>query len=222
MVAGIPRLFCFNMTNTITGITEQKRSPSRVNINLGGEFSFSLAKIVAAWLSVGQTLSDEKIVELKRQDEFETALQKAIAFIDYRPRTQAEVERKLRKAEIPKATIAAIIERLSAFNMLNDRDFAQRWVENRAAFKPRGAFALRAELKQKGIPEEVIDEFLNDLDENNLARDAAGKKAAQLRDLPWPEFRTKLSAHLSRRGFQYELINNVCREQWESLKQTNP
>jgi SOS response regulatory protein OraA/RecX len=60
------------------------------------------------------------------------------------------------------------------------------------------------------------------LDEANLARTAAEKKAAQLAGMPWPEFRTKLSTHLSRRGFQYELINEVCRELWESQKQTNP
>ncbi|MGH2581353.1 MAG: RecX family transcriptional regulator [Anaerolineales bacterium] len=208
------------MTNTITEITEQKRNPNRVSIYLDGEFAFPLARIVAAWLTVGQTLSPEKIEDLKRQDEFETALQKAIDFIDYRPRTQAEVERKLRKAEIPQGTTAAIIERLTTSNLLNDRDFAQRWVEDRAEFKPRGAYALRAELKQKGIAQEIIDETLSGLDEVSLARAAAEKKAAQLAGLPWPEFRTKLSAHLFRRGFQYELISDVCRQMWDALKQT--
>jgi regulatory protein len=130
------------MTQIITAISEQKRNSNRVNIHLDGEFAFPLARIVAAWLTVGQTLSAEKVQELKRQDEFETALQAAIDFIDYRPRSQAEVERRLRKAQVGDATISLVVDRLKMSNLLNDRDFAQRWVEDRGAFKPRGIYAL--------------------------------------------------------------------------------
>ena len=45
----------------ITAIEPQKRDPDRVNIHLEGEYAFSLARIVAAWLQVGQDLSEEKI-----------------------------------------------------------------------------------------------------------------------------------------------------------------
>ncbi len=205
------------MANTITAITQQKRSPQRVNIYLDGEFAFPLAKIVAAWLNVGQTLTPEKIEELKSQDGVEAALQRALNFISYRPRSQAEVERNLRKHEVAEEVILAVIERLKAGHLLDDCDFARRWVEDRAAFKPRGAYALRAELRQKGLPDGIIEEALQSLDEAVLARQAAQRKLRQLKGLDWVDFRNKLSAHLARRGFGYELVAEVCREAWESL-----
>ena len=52
----------------ITAIEVQKRRPNRVNIHLDGEFAFGLARIVAAWLRVGQELSEEKIEELQAKN----------------------------------------------------------------------------------------------------------------------------------------------------------
>lgn len=205
------------MANTITAITQQKRNPKRVNVYLDGEFAFPLAKIVAAWLNVGQVLTPEKIEELKSQDGVEAALQRAINFISYRPRSQAEVERNLRKYEVGEDVIATVVARLKAGHLLDDNDFARRWVEDRAAFKPRGAYALRTELRQKGLPDGVIEETLQSLDEASLARQAAQRKLRALQNLEWVNFRNKLSAHLSRRGFGYELVAEVCREAWQSL-----
>jgi regulatory protein len=205
------------MTHTITAITQQKRNPQRVNVYLDGSFAFPLAKIVAAWLKVGQTLTAEKVEELKGKDEVEAALQRAIHFIGYRPRSVAEVERRLQKHEVPPAVVAAVIERLKAGSLLDDGDFARRWVEDRAAFKPRGARALRMELRLKGMPDDLIDETLQAVDEESLARQAAQRKLRQLSGLDRETFRNKLSAHLARRGFGYELVAEVCREAWLSL-----
>jgi len=205
------------MTNTITAITQQKRNPHRVNIYLDGEFAFPLAKIVAAWLNVGQALTPEKIEELKSQDGVEAALQRALNFISYRPRSQAEVERNLRKHEVSEDVIPTVVERLKAGHLLDDKHFARRWVEDRAAFKPRGAYALRAELRQKGLPDGIIEETLQSLDEASLARQAAQRRLRQLQRLDWVDFRNKLSAHLARRGFGYELVAEVCREAWQGL-----
>ena len=48
----------------ITALTAQKRNPNRVNIYIDGEYAFSLARIVAAWLRVGQELDEEKLKKL--------------------------------------------------------------------------------------------------------------------------------------------------------------
>ena len=53
------------MNHRITAIQAQKRNPQRVSVFLDGEFAFGLSRIVAAWLAVGQEISDEKIALLK-------------------------------------------------------------------------------------------------------------------------------------------------------------
>lgn len=208
------------MDTIITAIQQQKRNPQRVNIYLDGSYAFSLAKIVAAWLKVGQRLESGKLLELQSQDETEKAFQRAIHFIGYRPRSQAEVERNLRKHDVPETVIPEIIDRLQRGHLVDDADFARRWVEDRAAFRPRSAFALRVELRQKGIKDNVIESAVANLDEAKLAREAALRKARQLSKLEWPDFRNKLCAHLSRRGFSYETASEVCKETWKELRQT--
>jgi regulatory protein len=205
---------------TVTAIRQQKRNPNRVSIYLDGEYAFPLAKIIAAWLKVGQELSPEKILALQGQDEGEKAFQRALNFISYRPRSQAEVERKLRKHEVDEIVIAEVVERLTRGGLLNDEDFARRWVEDRGAFRPRGAYALRVELRRKGLPDTSIEGALFGLDESSLAMQAAQRKLRQLASLDWPEFRTKLGSHLSRRGFGYETVMETCKAAWEHLQHT--
>ena len=49
----------------ITALVVQKRNPNRVNIHLDGEYSFGVARIVAAWLKVGAELDEKKIEQLQ-------------------------------------------------------------------------------------------------------------------------------------------------------------
>ena len=207
------------MAKTITALKQQKRDPRRVSVHLDGEYAFGLTKIVAAWLQVGQQLGAEKIQALQAQDEEEVAYQKALHFLSYRPRSEAEVERNLRKHAASEAIVEGVITRLRKNELVDDVEFAQRWVENRRVFRPRGAFALRAELRQKGVADEVIDGALQGLDEESLASAAAESKLRQLAGLEWQDFRRKLSAHLSRRGFGYELITEAVRKAWEQVRE---
>ncbi|MCW5876636.1 MAG: RecX family transcriptional regulator [Anaerolineales bacterium] len=205
---------------TITAIKQQKHNPQRVSVYLDGEYAFPLAKIVAAWLKVGQQLDTQKIHALQNEDEAEKAFQRALRFISYRPRSQAEVQRKLAEHRVPAELAANIIARLQEGGLLDDADFAQRWAADRAELHPRGARLIRMELRQKGIAEEHIAPALDGLDEAGLARAAASRKARQLARLDWPEFRTKLFAHLGRRGFDYETAAEACQAAWQELQET--
>ena len=61
-------LGCVCLMKKITALQVQKRNPNRVNIHLDGEFAFGVARIVAAWLRIGQELSEEKIGQLQAED----------------------------------------------------------------------------------------------------------------------------------------------------------
>ena len=205
------------MANTITALKQQKRNPQRVSVYLDGEYAFGLARIVAAWLEVGQRLDEDRIQKLQADDEVEAAYQRALNFLSYRPRSAAEIERNLRKHDVDEAVTEAVLARLREKRFVDDAQFATDWVANRSELKPRGAYALRAELRQKGIAEPLIDRALNGLDEEQLARAAAEKKTRKLSRFDWPEFRKKLSGYLARRGFGYDTVAEVCRAAWTDL-----
>jgi len=199
----------------ITAIEPQKKNPNRVNIALEGQFAFGLSRLVAAWLAVGQTLSDEKIAALLADDAREAALQKALLFLGYRARSSQEVRQNLAKHEIPEIVIAETLARLERSGLLNDGEFAHAWVENRSTFRPRGRRALKLELRQKGLSEESIQSALEQAaSEDSLALEAARKNVRKLRGLDWLTFRNKLGGFLARRGFGYDVIAPVVRQVW--------
>lgn len=199
----------------ITDIEVQKKNPKRVNIHLDGEFAFGLDRFVAAWLAVGQTLDEEKIVRLQAEDAQEKAYRQALLFLGVRARSEREVRQNLEKHEIPPVVIGQIVERLREERLLNDGQFAQDWVANRSEFRPRSRRALAVELKRKGIAEADIRSATEAVDEEALAYAAAEKRVRRLESLEWNEFRKKLGEFLARRGFAYDVIAPTVKRLWE-------
>lgn len=209
----------FNMVQRITAIEPQQKNPHRVNIYLNEEFAFGLAAIVAAWLKVGQELSEEKIASLKVEDEREATYQKALHFLSFRPRTLAEVRQNLKRRGISEPVIEETISRLRNAGLINDEAFARAWVENRNTFHPRSKRALRMELRRKGLNDEIVQTVLEtQVDEAALAFEAARKYAPRLASLEWAEFRQKLGGFLTRRGFSYTTLAPVVSEVWKEFQ----
>ncbi len=209
---------CFNAMRKITAIKAQKKNSNRVNIYLDGEYAFGLDRVVAAWLSVGQELEENKITELQAADTRERAYQQALLFLSYRARSEKEIRQNLNKHEIPEAVIEGTIERLRQAGFANDKQFARAWVENRSLFRPRGRRALRMELRQKGVDDSIIESELEQVDDDTLAYAAGQKKARKLKGLEWFEFRKKLAAFLARRGFSYATIEPMIHQLWDEMQ----
>jgi len=198
----------------ITAIEAQRNNPNRVNIHLDGEFAFGLSRIVAAWLKVGQELSDEKIAKIQADDARERAYQQAMLFLSYRARSESEIRQNLRKHEFPEEIIEETLERLRRDGLANDDQFARAWVENRGAFRPRSRRMLEMELRRKGLDEETVASAVAGVDEETLAYEAAHKRAGRLNGLEWDAFRRKLSEFLARRGFPYSVIAPTVSRVW--------
>ncbi len=207
----------------ITAIESQKRDPDRVNIHLDGEYAFSFARIVAAWLQVGQELEPEKIASLQSGDSRERAYQQALLFLSYRARSASEIRQNLRRHKFAEDIVDQTLERLQTERLADDDGFARAWVENRSTFRPRSRRALAMELRQKGISDETVQTVLTGVDEETLAYDAARKRTRRLESLDWNEFRTKLSEFLARRGFSYSVVAPVVSRIWsETHTQHHP
>jgi regulatory protein len=206
------------MDHTITSIKAQKRNPNRLAIYLDGEFAFGLARIVAAWLRIGQVLNDDQIAALQQKDYQEGAYQYAILVLSYRPRSIAELRQKMAAKEYTEVVVDMVIERMTQNGLLNDSQFAQAWVENRSAFHPRSRRALSMELHRKGITDEVIGQTLSESgNEEEMAYQAAQRQAKKLAGLERFEFRNKLGAFLGRRGFSFETISPVINRLWNEI-----
>ncbi|PKO20479.1 MAG: RecX family transcriptional regulator [Chloroflexi bacterium HGW-Chloroflexi-1] len=210
------------MAGKITSLRFQKRTPDRVNVYLDGAFAFGLPAIEAARLRIGQELSAADIQRLQALDAIQKAYDRAVRFLSYRPRSEAEVRRRLAEAAIDETVIDAVVERLTGQGYLDDAEFARFWVENRHRFKPKGGRALRQELRQKGLDAPIIEAAIADLDPLAAAYEAARVKAARLAHLIQDDpaaFRRKLGAFLMRRGFDYEIVAEVVARLIEELSE---
>jgi regulatory protein len=202
------------MAGTITALVVQKRNKERVNVYLDGEFAFGLAMIEALKLHKGQHLGDDEIARLQVLDEIEVAHERALNFLSYRPRSAEEVRRRLREKKISETAIETVVGRLERAGLLDDRAFTRFWIENREQFKPRGARALRYELRQKGVPDAIIEDALSDFDEQDAAYRAARAQVRRYAQADQQTFRKRLGDHLTRRGFAYSTVRDVLDRLW--------
>lgn len=205
------------MEHRITALKVQKRNQQRVNVYLDGEFAFGLARITAAWLSVGQVLSEEKIAQLQAEDELEKYYQRALRLLNYRPRTETEISQYLQKKSASEDIIGIVLNRLKTSGLVDDERFAQNWVENRTELRPRSRRALVYELRQRGVSDEIIQDSIDQTDDGDLAYQAALRRARRITSLDWNEYRQKMLRYLAQRGFNYDVSNEAARRVWEEI-----
>jgi len=100
------------------------------------------------------------IAERRRQraevEDPSVVLDAALRFLEPRSRSVAEVRRRLTQAGYRDELVEGAVSRLVDLGMLDDEAFARHWVESRDRAHPRGAIALRRELRQKGVPDDIV------------------------------------------------------------------
>ena len=95
-------------------------------------------------------------------DDPSAVLESGARFLEARPRSVAEVRRKLTRLGYRPDLVAGAVDRLTELGFLDDEAFARAWVESRDRSKPRGEHALRRELGLKGVDRSIVDAVLGD------------------------------------------------------------
>lgn len=98
----------------------------------------------------------------------------AVRYLARRDRTVAQVEQFLRDKGASPGQAKQTVSRLSDLRYLNDRAYAERWLESRLARRPMGRERLKEELRAKGLAETVVEQSIRKafrgVDEEVLAR----------------------------------------------------
>lgn len=193
-----------------------------MKVYLDGRYAFQIGALAAqeAQLRPGLSLSEEQVQALLSRDALHQAWDRALNFLSYRPRSVAEVRRHLGRAKVAPELLEPLIARLKEAALLDDLAFARYWADNRSAFNPRSRRALAAELRQKGLEREIIDQVLrggHDDEESALA--AARRQARRLAGLDYRSFQQKLSGYLARRGYDYETIRATVHRLWQERQE---
>ena len=141
-----------------------------------------------------------------RRDRKQTAYRQAVKLLARRPRTERELRTKFERLGLSEVEQEVVMDGLRQAKLVSDAEFAAAWLENRMAFRPRGAWALRAELRARGVSAEVIETALTGFNEEEAALRAARLGLRKYAHLSPELFRQRLNAYLQRRGFQHPTI----------------
>ena len=196
--------------NEITEISPQKKDKSRCNVYIDGRFccGLTLETAVKNRLKVGQIITPERLSQMQLDSEKDTAFDKALTHLSATLKTEKQISDFLSKKGYLPAVIDYVLEKLRSYNFLNDREYAETYVQSVA--KRKGGRLIKMELRSKGIDEESIENALSSLDETDeletaktlLLKYMRGKTA----DVPTLQ---KAYRHLMGKGFSYDVIKEA-------------
>ncbi len=192
----------------ITKISRQKNNPKIFNVFIDDKFLTGIDDIT--WIRYGFKINDEisiqTIDKLKHQGQTNKAYNMALKLLSYRPQSTLEIKQKMFK-KFNLELINKTIDKLIQQELLNDERFTASWIKERSTTRLRSQRHLVSELRQKGIPQDMImqaiQSILSDNDEIKTAVALVKKRLGQLEQQKIPE---KIKAYLIRRGFSYKTI----------------
>jgi len=130
-------------------------------------------------------------------------------------RSEHELTVRLKQKDFSARTIKKTLDYFRSLDITDDRLFARGWIASRLN-KPYGIKRINQELKQKGIPREILEAEVSraqeHYDEEAAVRALAQKRWRKYAGLPGDKGRKRLYGYLTRRGFHSGPINTVMRE----------
>jgi regulatory protein len=167
-------------------------------------------------LEVGAVFDGGLRQRAERAADQEAAFRGVLRALERRSFARKDLARRLvRRGHPPEATEAAL-DRAQRAGLLDDLEYAGRYVETRAQ-RGRGPSRIARDLLVMGVDRSVIDRALaerwpSELNSRGLAAALAAKRAAQLGDLPEETQRRRILGFLARRGFSGREVRGVVAE----------
>jgi regulatory protein len=207
----------------ISGLIKGTGRGKTIKLFLDGKFAFSLKEelVLKEGLEVGMELSELRIGSLQESNRYQKCLDTALRLLNYRPRSERELTIRLQQRAFDENNIQAVLSNLKKQGYIDDSNFARFWADNRQAFSPRSRQMTEAELKQKGVLPEIIEQELSHVDDSENAYRAANKYVRHLKTADYPGFCRRLGGYLRRRGFGYDVINNTVTRLWNEKEGDN-
>lgn len=187
----------------ITSIKQQLKNKDRYSIFCDGKycFSLSLAELQEQGLKINQLVDAKKLNELQKIAQADKIYNSVLNLLARRPRSVWEVQNYLHRKGYHNEEIKEILNKLSEKKLLDDYNFAEKWVANRQLLKPTSRRKLTIELRQKNVPNHIIQQVLYEYDDHE--EQALQEMIAKKKQMSRYQDTNKLMAYLIRQGFNY-------------------
>jgi regulatory protein len=198
---------------------ERERRGRRVSVFVDGELALTMGRGLAAEhnLRPGRPTSPAEMAALAGAEARRGALEAAQRLLTYRPRSERELRQRLRRRGFDAPVVAETLAKLREHGYVDDEAFAKYWSESRDRFSPRSGRLVQVELRRQGIAAETAEEATAELDDEDAAYRAAGRRLRSLRGLEYAVFRERLGGFLTRRGFSYSVARRTIDRCWSEV-----
>ena len=145
------------------------------------------------------------------QDE---AFKRAVKFLSYRARSEAEVRAKLAQLGFSQSTVQGAVKKLLSLNLLNDGNFARAWALSRVEGRGYGPLRVERELRQKGIAKDLIGRVLDETFGSQQGKDRARallEKRFHGKDLSDAKNLRRAVSFFQRRGYRDAVIAEILK-----------
>jgi regulatory protein len=138
-----------------------------------------------------------------------------LRLLTLQPRTRAELAAALAKRGVPDDAAETVLSRFTEVGLIDDRAFAAAWVDSRHTGRGLARRALAAELRRRGVDQDVVGEAVAVVDaaaEERAARLLVERRLPGTRRLEAPARIRRLVGLLARKGYPPGLAMRVVRD----------
>ncbi|MDR1940247.1 MAG: RecX family transcriptional regulator [Clostridiales bacterium] len=192
----------------ITRIEVQKRDKRRANIFVDGSFvcGLSIETVVTMRLKTGGEVDADGLIEAIKEDEKRAAVATLLKMLSAKRVTERQAREALQKREYMDESIECAVDKCRGYGYLDDAAYAADYV---AAHKSKlGSLALKYELKQRGVSEDLINYAIEDIDEEEAACGLLKKymRGGGLSDV---KQKNKAVRYLASKGYKYDTVRRA-------------
>lgn len=201
----------------ISAIKPSTKVTGRFSIYINGRFFSSVTEntLTSLSLTVGRVLSQDEFEDLSARLSDRKLRDAAYRFLSQRQHSAHELSAKLKKRGFESHEISVVIAELTEAGYVDDRRFAESWIERRLRFKPRGARMLALELEAKGVERSVahgvVREKFSETDESEVALRLLEANAARFSRENSVDTKRRICNFLRNRGFGSDSILNALK-----------
>jgi len=197
----------------VTKIQAQKRK-GRYNVYLDDKYAFPVAEntLIEFRLMNGTELTDEQVKEIQDRENVNKAYGDAVNYLSYQLRTEKEIKEYLYKKEYHRDAVDLTLQRLRDLNYLDDESYAQSFINTQLRMSANGPKIIEQKMVQKGVPNNIIQDKLAEIDQDILlenAIDFAKKQVRKQKRASFQQMLTKLRQSLYQKGFNKEIIEET-------------
>lgn len=141
------------------------------------------------------------------------AYERALRFLDYRPRTAAEMASRLKAWGYSPRVIEAVLANLKQSSLVDDKRFARLFMDELIK-KGFGARRVREKLFEKRLPREVIEEVMLEYpyeDDRERAEAAAVRRSGRASGADEQKAYRQMKDYLMRLGYDGGTAADVAR-----------